>query len=52
MKLEWSAAALADLDRFAVFLRDRHPAVAGRIGAEIIAKARIIETHPLLERPV
>ena len=52
MKLEWSAAALADLDRFAVFLRDRHPAVAGRIGAEIIAKARIIEVHPLLGRPV
>jgi plasmid stabilization system protein ParE len=52
MKLEWSAAAVADLDRFAEFLHDRDPAMARRIAAEIIAKARIIEAHPLLGRPI
>jgi plasmid stabilization system protein ParE len=39
MKLEWSAAALADLDRFARFLQDHYPHLAGVIAAEIISKA-------------
>jgi hypothetical protein len=33
MKLEWSATALADLDRFAAFLHERHPRLAQIIAA-------------------
>jgi toxin ParE1/3/4 len=40
MKLEWSAIALADLDRFAAFLHDRHPRLAQVIAAEIGSPAR------------
>ena len=50
MKLEWSATALADLDRFADFLHDRHPRLAKIIAAEIKEKARILAEHPLLGR--
>jgi toxin ParE1/3/4 len=50
MKLEWSAIALADLDRFAAFLHDRHPRLAQVIAAEIKDKARLLEAHPLLGR--
>ena len=42
MKLEWSAVALADLDRFAAFLHDRHPRLAQVIAAEIKEKARLL----------
>jgi toxin ParE1/3/4 len=52
MKLEWSATALADLDRFAAFLHDRHPRLAKIIGAEIKLKARILSEHPLIGRPI
>jgi plasmid stabilization system protein ParE len=52
MKLEWSAAALADLERFVEFLHDRYPHLAGIIAAKILAKAQIIEEHPLLGRPI
>jgi len=48
MKLEWSMAALADLDRFAAFLQERHPALAGIVAREILAKAQILERHPEL----
>jgi len=48
MKLEWSAAALADLDRFAAFLHDRHPRLAKIVAAEIMHKARILSEHPLI----
>jgi hypothetical protein len=35
MKLTWSMNALADLNRFAVFMQDHHPSMALRIGPEI-----------------
>ena len=38
MKIEWSMAALAYLDRFAEFLQDRHPALSAIVAREIIAK--------------
>jgi plasmid stabilization system protein ParE len=52
LTLEWSAAALADLDRFAAFLHERHPHLAGIVAAEIQAKARILSEHPLIGRPI
>jgi plasmid stabilization system protein ParE len=52
VKLEWSAAALADLDRFAAFLHDRHPQLAKIVAAEIKAKAEILSAHPLIGRPL
>ncbi len=52
MRLEWSAAALADLDRFAAFLHNRHPRLAKIIAAEIKHKTRILSEHPLIGRPI
>ena len=52
MKLQWSAAALADLDRFAAFLHDRHPRLATIIAAEIRRKASIVSEHPLIGRAI
>lgn len=50
MKLRWSKRALADLNRFAVFLQDRHPAMARRIGPEILKRAQLIADDPDLGR--
>lgn len=52
MKLEWSATALADLDRFANFLHDRHPRLAKIVAAEIRNQAAILCDHPLMGRPI
>ncbi|HTV29072.1 MAG TPA: type II toxin-antitoxin system RelE/ParE family toxin [Xanthobacteraceae bacterium] len=52
LKLEWSATALADLDRFAAFLHDRHPRLAKVIGAEIKRKAEILSEYPLVGRVI
>jgi plasmid stabilization system protein ParE len=52
MKIEWSAAALADLDRFAIFLRERQPALAAIVAREILAKAQVLEAHPHLGLPI
>jgi len=52
MKLEWSAAALADLDRFASFLHERHPQLAKIVAAEIRNRAAILSDYPLIGRPI
>jgi hypothetical protein len=35
MKVEWSATALADLNRFRAFLRERHPRLADLVARAI-----------------
>jgi plasmid stabilization system protein ParE len=50
--LEWSAAALADLDRFAAFLHERHPDLAKIVAVEIRDRARVLAEHPLIGRPI
>jgi plasmid stabilization system protein ParE len=52
MNLEWSAAALADLDCFASFLHECHPHLAQIIATEIRNKTRILSEHPLIGRPI
>lgn len=52
MKLEWSADALHDLNRFAEFLHQQHPAFAKIVAQEIIAKSNMLAEQPLLGRPI
>jgi plasmid stabilization system protein ParE len=52
MKVEWSAEALVDLDRFASFLHERHPRLAKIVAREIIDKTQLLAEHPLLGRPL
>ena len=49
MKVEWSQDALADLDRFALFLHDKFPALAPRIAEEIKARRK---SSPSIHSPV
>jgi plasmid stabilization system protein ParE len=48
MKVEWSARALADLNRFASFLQQHFPHLAPLIARELIGKAGIIGSNPKL----
>ena len=50
--LEWSLDALADLDRFAVFLHGQFPELAALVASELIARADVLRRHPKLGRPI
>ena len=52
MRLEWSDAALADIDRFVEFLNREHPSLAGVVADEILGKVRVLSEHPMLGRPI
>jgi plasmid stabilization system protein ParE len=52
MKLEWSADALADLNRFAEFLEKTLPHLASDVAKAIIAKTTLLVEQPNLGRPV
>ena len=52
MKLEWSDAALADIDRFVEFLDREHPSLAGIVADEILRKVQALSEHPMLGRPI
>jgi plasmid stabilization system protein ParE len=52
INLDWSADALADLDRFAAFLQDQSPELAAVVADEIIARAELLSRHPKLGRPI
>jgi toxin ParE1/3/4 len=51
VKLEWSAMAVADLNRFASFLHDRDPRLAKIVAEEITQKAQVLLDHPELGKP-
>lgn len=50
--IEWTQDALADLDRFALFLKQHFPHLADRVAQEIIAKAQLLSAFPRLGRPI
>ena len=52
MNVEWSAAALADLDRFADFLHRHFPELAASVSRDLAEKVRILSQRPYLGRPL
>jgi plasmid stabilization system protein ParE len=52
VKIEWSAGAVADLDRFADFLQSRFPTMARIVGREIVQKVDLLVQRPELGRPL
>jgi plasmid stabilization system protein ParE len=52
VKVDWSADALADLDRFAAFLHRHYPTLAQAVGRALIEKGRLLAERPLLGRAI
>jgi len=52
VNVEWSADAVADLDRFAGFLQSRFPTMAQIVGREIARKVDLLVQRPELGRPL
>ena len=50
--IEWSPEALADLERFAVFLQQHNPELAGIVARAIMEKAQVLSTFPRLGRAI
>jgi hypothetical protein len=51
MKIEWSDDALADLDRFATFLRETYPTLAERVARELVSKAQVLSSFRAPDAP-
>jgi plasmid stabilization system protein ParE len=49
--VEFSARALADIDRLAEFLLEEHPREAARTAALIVDAIDVLREHPLIGRP-
>jgi toxin ParE1/3/4 len=52
MIVEWSASALADLDRFAEFLHQHFPSLAGEIAGALKDRAKLLADNPRLGRAI
>ena len=52
MKIEWSPTALADLDRFARFLHDKFPTLAGAVAEALIQRSIILAEYPFIGHPL
>ena len=52
MKVEWSADALADLDRFARFLHEHFPNLAAVVASELMGRAQALSANPKSGMPI